>query len=110
MYAILPMVLALAALADPPASPDEPVLVQPAPVTAVLCGDWIDLALLLEDPCVETCVVGVWPYGDMVLVAAVHSVDDAAGSAFSWMGYYAFPSSIYAHSVVSVPFKAEEMD
>ena len=106
MDAILSIVLALSGVA-PADRADAPVAA--VLVVAEACGDWIDLALLLDGPCVETVLVGAWEDGPLVLVAAVHVAGEGQ-SACAWAGYYAFPSSIYAHSIVSVPFHADEME
>jgi len=52
----------------------------------------------------------VWTRGELVVVAARHSVERTQDEACVWLGYYVFPSSICAHSIVSVPFHAEEME
>ncbi len=110
MNAILSIVLAMSGLADPPACLDGPAGAEPLPVVAMACGDWIDLVQLLEEPGVETIVLGAWQYGDAVVVGAMHSIGGTESHGVAWAGYYAFPSTIYAHSIVTVPFHAEEME
>jgi hypothetical protein len=109
MNAILSIVLALAAFTDPPAAQPASAS-QPAPAVALVCGDWVDLALLLDDPCVDTSVVDVWMHGDLAVVTAVHSLGAGGSSECVWVGFYTFPSTIYAHSIVTVPFHADEME
>jgi len=110
MNAILSIVLALAGFTDPPAAAQPAAATQAAPAVAVVCGDWVDLALLLDDPCVDTCVVDVWMHGDLAVVTAVHSLGAGGSSECVWVGFYTFPSTIYAHSIVTVPFHADEME
>jgi hypothetical protein len=110
MNAILSIVLALACFTDPPAATQPAAASQPAPAVALVCGDWVDLALLLDDPCVTTCVVDVWMHGDLAVVTAVHSLGPGGSSECVWVGFYTFPSTIYAHSIVTVPFHADEME
>jgi len=109
MNAILSIVLALACFTDPPAA--QPAAAgQPAPVAALFCGDWVDLALLMDDPCVDTCVVDVSMHGDLAVVTALHSLGAGSSNECVWVGFYTFPSTIYAHSIVTVPFHADEME
>ena len=109
MNAILSIVLALAAFSDPPAAAPAAAS-HAAPAVALVCGSWVDLALLLDDPCVDTCILDVCMHGDVAVVTAVHSVGPAGSSECVWVGFYTFPSTIYAHSIVTVPFHADEMD
>ena len=110
MNAILSIVLALAAFSDPPAAAPPAAASQATPAVAIVCGDWVDLALLLDDPCVDTCVVDVCLHGDVAVVTAVHSIAQDGSSECVWVGFYTFPSTIYAHSIVTVPFHADEME
>jgi hypothetical protein len=110
MQAILSIAHALSGVVNPPASVDGCTASPSAPVVAVACGDWIDLGLLLEDPLVETAVVDVRDRGDVTVVTAVHTLRSASSSDCVWVGFYIFPSTIFAHSIVTVPFHADEMD
>jgi len=110
MNAILSIVLALACFTDPPAATEPAAASQPAAAVALVSGDWVDLLLLLDDPCVDTCVVDVWQQGDVTVVTALHSVGEGGSSDCVWVGFYTFPSTIYAHSIVTVPFHADEME
>src|SRR4029434_8778163 len=80
MNAILSIVLALAGFTDPPAASPPGSATQTAPAVAGVCGDCVDLALLLEDPCVDTSIVDVWMDGDLAVVTAVHSFDQGGSS------------------------------
>ena len=80
------------------------------PGLVTVCGDWIDLVTVLDDPSVESSVVDVWQEADLVVVVALHALSVATTAGGMWVGYYTFPASIYTHSVVTVPFNADEMD
>ena len=108
MNAILSIVLALAAFSDPPVAA-PPAASQATPAVAIVCGNWVDLAQLLDDPCVDTCIVDVCLHGDLAVVTAVHSSGQGSSECV-WVGFYTFPSTIYAHSIVTVPFHADEME
>ena len=109
MNACLSMVLVASALLGPLARAEGPVVREPA-VAGMVCGDWVDLGLILADPAVQTCIVDVQQQGGTTLVTAVHGVQGGQDEACLWVGFYAFPSSILAHSIVTVPFHAEEME
>lgn len=114
MHVLLALLLLLAGLTGPPqvaapavvpAAPQDP-----APPAAVVCGDCLDFLLVLQDPGVESVVLDVVDHGGTSVAAVLHTAADAGGETCTWIGLYAFPSSIFAHSVVSVPLHAEEMD
>jgi hypothetical protein len=109
MNACLSMVLAVSVLLSPLALADGPAANESADVVGMVCGDWVDLALILEDPTVDTRIVGAWEHGDVAVLTVVHSTEGDASECV-WVGLYTFPSSIFAHSIVSVPFHAEEME
>ena len=107
MHALLSIVLALIGLAfqPTPAASHEPL-----ELVAQTCDDCLDFFLLLADPDVQTQIVYVEDLGDVTLVAAVHTVGGEGGEELVWAAMYTFPSTIYAHSIVTVPFHADEMD
>ncbi len=110
MHVILSFLLVLLGVAGVPSPDDQAFPVEPAPLVAVACGDCLDFFLLLEDPAVQTRILEIADRGDVSVAAVLHRSRDAAGEAFTWVAFYTFPSSIFAHSIVSVPFHAEEMD
>lgn len=73
-------------------------------------GDWVDLATLLEDPSVESCAIDPWQEADLVVVVASHALTVATSSGGEWVAHSAFPASICAHPVETVPVNAEELD
>ena len=107
MHALLSIVLALTCLANQPA---PTVSHGPLPLVAQTFDDCLDFFLLLADPNVQTQIVYVEENGDITLVAAVHTAGGKGGEELVWAAVYTFPSTIYAHSIVTVPFHADEMD
>ena len=107
MHALLSIVLALIGLAIQPA----PVAShEPLELVVQTCDDCLDFFLLLADPDVQTQILHVEDLGDVTVVAAVHSTAGEDGEELAWAALYTFPSTIYAHSIVTVPFHADEMD
>jgi len=90
-------------LADPAAEP----LAAPLPVVAL--DDELEFLMILEDPDVRTDVVGIVEYGDRTFVAAVHEFVNRSRGVGTWAVVYTFPPTIFTHSIVQVPFHAEEM-
>lgn len=109
MNGILTVSLVLCFLIGPAAPADEPAE-KAAPVAAVVAGDWVDLGLVLGDPGIETRIVDAWSHGDVTVLTAVHRRSDGSEEACVWIGFYTFPSTIFAHSVVNVPMHADEME
>jgi len=119
MHAFLALLLLLAGLpGTPPAAGPAvaPMAVapgvarDPAPLSAVEYGDCLDFLLMLQDPALESVVLDVVDRDGTSVAAVLHTAVDDEGEACMWVGLYVFPSSILAHSVVSVPLHAEEMD
>jgi hypothetical protein len=111
MIALVSITLALLGLGAPPAGmPADPPELSPS-LDAQAFGDCLDCFLLLEDPSVDTQFVDFVDCGAVTLVTAVHTIELATASmSYSWAVVYSFPSSIFAHSLVKVPMRAEEMD
>jgi hypothetical protein len=94
-----------------PAAPATPAAIHPAAALGVeACGDGLQFFLLLEDPDLQTEIVGIAECGESVVVAVVHACVSASGGLSVWPALYTFPSSIFAHPIVQVPFRAEEME
>jgi hypothetical protein len=114
MHAFLALLLLLAGLpGTPPAAGPAvaPAVAQDAaPPAAVAYGDCLDFLLMLQDPDVSSVVLDVVDHGGTSVAAVLHAAEGDDGEACTWIGLYVFPSSIFAHSVVSVPLHAEEMD
>jgi hypothetical protein len=114
MHAFLVLLLLLAGLPGTPSTAGPavaPAVAQdPAPLAAVAYGDCLDFLLMLQDPAVASVVLDVVDRDGTSVAAVLHTAVDDEGEACTWIGLYVFPSSIFAHSVVSVPLHAEEMD
>lgn len=81
----------------------------PVPVFAVACDDALDVLLLLDVPGAEAQVVEVVDQGPLAMATVSYTATTPQG-AVTWVVLYTFPSTIFAHSIVSVPFKADELE
>lgn len=79
----------------------------PVPITF---GDELELLLLLADPSVDTRILAADEGEDSVVVIAAHTAEPGPGEPGEWVAVYEIPPTIFAHSIVEVPFHAEEMD
>jgi len=110
MRALLALLLLLTGLSGAPGATATPQACGAAPLQLVACGDGLTFLLALGDPALQTQVLAVAEQGDVTVAAVLHSSSTASGEALTWLVLYTFPSTIFAHSIVTVPFHADEME
>ncbi len=110
MHALLSVVLSLFFLQDAPVPAAQMDVASPQPVAVMALQDGLDFLLLCDDPAVQTQVIGFADFGSFSVIEAMHTVNNAMASSFSWIAAYTFPSSIFAHSPVKARMHAEELE